>query len=246
MLNELRKNIAMIISPAEKYLFIRIPKTAGTAVTAALLKCKGQGFCSIRDGDGIDHEILTHSGALQMQGILGNDYRKFFRFSVVRNPWDRMVSLYHFKLHSAQQRLSGKRKCKPGLTLEDDNREVITMSTLGFKRWFLEGDCEVDMFGESLTRLPQLCWLTDESGQIIVDKVIRFEELEKGFDEIKARVTANFDVPKGTPSLRAPWQLYYDQESFECLQTRFASDIELLGYQTSWAEVKEFQDQFNS
>jgi len=236
----------MIISPSEKYIFIHIPKTAGRTVTAALLKCKGQGFCSIRDSDGIDHEILTHSGALQMQGILGNDYKKFFRFSVVRNPWDRMVSLYHFKLQSAQQRLEGKRECKLGISLKYDYREVITMSTLGFKRWFLEEECDVNIYGESLTRLPQLCWLTDESGQIIVDKVIRFEEFQKGFDEIKTRVTADFNVPRENPSVRAPWQLYYDQETFECLQTRFAPDIESLGYQTSWTEVKAFQDQFNS
>lgn len=63
------------------FVFIHIPKTAGT---------------SINDAFGLDGE---HKTALQLRGRLGRErWNKKFKFAFVRNPWDRIVSSFQFAI----------------------------------------------------------------------------------------------------------------------------------------------------
>ena len=231
----------MVISQEERYLFIHIPKTAGTSLTHAMIKETGISPTSIQGVDGKDHEIITHSGALQLKQMLGKHYDGLYSFSVVRNPWDRMVSLYNFKIQSAQQRLTGKRPQKPGTSKEGDMKEIAYLSTLGFERWLLEGDCDSHLYGESLTRLPQLCWLTDEDGKVIVSHIAKFEDLDSELKKLQERFRMNFEGPTGNPSIHAPWSLYYNEETFACVQARFQADIQMFGYEMSWDQVQQNQ-----
>jgi len=234
----------MVISQEEKYIFIHIPKTAGTFLTHGMQN--GTGVCleSIVDRNGSTHEIKTHAGALQLKTIFGEAYDHFFSFAFVRNPWDRMVSLYNFKLQSAQLRVKGKRPLKPGISREDDMKEIAYLSTLGFERWLLEGDCDSSIYGESLTRLPQLCWLTDQDGNLIVSHVARFEDLQPELEKLQDRFKMKFEVQTGNSSIHAPWQLYYSQETFSCVKERFHADITMFGYQIGWDEVEESKNKF--
>lgn len=231
----------MVISQEEKYIFIHIPKTAGTSITHSMLKETGIKPASIKGVDGKNHDVITHSGALQLKQILGVHYDEFYSFTVVRNPWDRMVSLYNFKLQSAQQRLSGLRPQKPGTTRKGDMKEIAYLSSLGFERWVFEGQCDNHLYGESLTKLPQLCWLTDEQGRLIVNHVAKFENLDQELEILKQKFAMNFNGPTGNPSIHAPWSLYYNRDTFECIKERFQVDIDEFGYEMTWEDILENQ-----
>lgn len=70
-------------------LLIRIPKTASATLT-------------LTDGITTYHRIVPgigHNTALQFREFLGEEeYNKRFTFAIVRNPYDRLVSAYHFFL----------------------------------------------------------------------------------------------------------------------------------------------------
>ena len=80
-------------------VFIHIPKTAGTAIEIAL---------GIKAAGGISEEAILWGEASQERGGSKQHYtyeeilsakphvKSWPAFAVVRNPWDRMVSLYHF------------------------------------------------------------------------------------------------------------------------------------------------------
>lgn len=69
-------------------LFIHIPKNAGSSISAWLVDHGG------KHADQIRHSSLQDSKL---------DISKFFSFCVVRNPWDRMVSLYMYALKVSNQ-----------------------------------------------------------------------------------------------------------------------------------------------
>jgi hypothetical protein len=70
----------MILSEEKKLIFLHIPRTGGT---------------SIRSLFNID-PVLGCFSAKMMKQQLGDKYNDYRSFTVVRNPWDRAVSLYYF------------------------------------------------------------------------------------------------------------------------------------------------------
>ncbi|WP_458791065.1 sulfotransferase family 2 domain-containing protein [Yoonia sp. MH D7] len=98
------KWVFMIISPGRNYIFVHIPKTGGTAMAAALETRAMRDDILIGDTpkaqkrkarlNGIEARgrVWKHSTVADMAGVI--DPAGMFVFTLVRNPWDRMVSYY--------------------------------------------------------------------------------------------------------------------------------------------------------
>ena len=75
----------MIISAEKKYIFIHIPKNAGTSIEASLT-----GAEQWKDEE-------KHMTAWECKTKYGEQvWHEYFSFCVVRNPWDRLLSQYKF------------------------------------------------------------------------------------------------------------------------------------------------------
>ncbi|WP_306007105.1 sulfotransferase family 2 domain-containing protein [Aquicoccus porphyridii] len=99
----------MIISRGRSYIFVHIPKTGGTALALAL---EGRAMRDdIMIGDtpkalkrrrklaGVQSRgrLWKHSTLADIDGLIGVDeIAGMLCFTLVRNPWDRMVSYYHW------------------------------------------------------------------------------------------------------------------------------------------------------
>ncbi len=93
-----------MISLQKHFLFVHIPKTAGNSIQTALRDYSEDQLVALRkEQDGIErfglrnpnYKIKKHSTLGEYRDALGNEqFRSLYKFSCVRNPWDRMVSYY--------------------------------------------------------------------------------------------------------------------------------------------------------
>lgn len=224
----------MIISHTHKYIFIKSEKTAGTSIEAALSKhCGGEDmvtplgdfwFNRNEKGEWI-HSAMNAEGFYQhdpaaevKRKVPPRIWDDYFKFSITRNPWDRVVSLYSWEARNKAE-LKPHRRLPHRLGLPFDAfRETVRLF-----REFVKGDWENnDRF-----------YVMD--GRLCVDFVIRYERLQQDLDEVCRRVRLpQLELPRLKAGLRQAGHHvseYYDDASREIVAERHRNDLRLFGYE---------------
>ncbi len=99
----------MIISHGRRYIFVHIPKTGGTSLALALESRAKADDILIGDTPKARQRrgrlqalrpagrLWKHSTLADIDGIIGRaELETYFIVTLVRNPWDRVVSYYHW------------------------------------------------------------------------------------------------------------------------------------------------------
>jgi len=195
-----------MISDTHKFIFIDITKTGGSSI-GKIFKAYG--------GRGKHHSISRNLPDLPSnQGLISpltngmiSDY---FTFTIVRNPWDRFVSLYSY-LQTAPLQQQFVEKGWEGITWPLSGKPLagLTRETYWptdfeiFVEWFLEyRSYFTDFTGEKY--IPMVDWLKSSNGNIAIDCVAKFENLQSDFNYICDKIGIPLiDLPKVNESLRS-------------------------------------------
>jgi hypothetical protein len=223
----------MIISHTHRYIFIKSEKTAGTSVEAALSKQCGKDdvvtplgdywFNRDQRGEWIHSSMnaegfFQHDSAAEVRRKIQPEiWNSYFKFSIVRNPWDRVVSLYSWEARNRTELRPMKRWWHRAGVPFDEFRET----TKHFRR-FVAGDWNSnDRF-----------YLQD--GELCVDHVIRYERLSSDLAELCQRLgIPPIELPHLKSGLRGGghgYSEYYDEAAKAIVAERHRHDIELFGY----------------
>ena len=101
-----------MISFRKQFLFVHIPKTAGNSIQTILRDYSEDEIVALRgEQDGIErfglrnphYKLRKHSTLAEYRAALGEEqFRNLYKFTCVRNPWDRMVSYYFRRTRDAK------------------------------------------------------------------------------------------------------------------------------------------------
>ena len=224
----------MIISHSHRYIFIKSEKTAGTSVEAALSKHCTEGDMVTPLGDywfNRDERGEWVHSATNAEGFFQHDpaadvkrkvppeiWNEYFKFSITRNPWDRVVSNFSWEARN-----------KPEL------RPV--------RRWYHRLGVPFDEFRQTTRLFRQFVagdWTTNDrfyllDGALCTDFVIRFERLAEDLAEVCRRVglpaVALPRLKSGLRDGRHSYVDYYDEPTKAIVAKRHENDIRLFGYE---------------
>jgi hypothetical protein len=77
-----------------------------------------------------------------------------------------------------------------------------------------------------------LSFLVDESGEVVVDYVGRFENLQNDFDVVCDKIGMDTpSLPRALETQHEHYTEYYDSETREHVGLRYKEDIEYFGYE---------------
>jgi hypothetical protein len=220
----------VILSTSHNFIFVHVPKTAGTAMTAALepfavtgtrtLLRRALRWLPLREAPDRAY-FRKHETAADMAAKLGPDvFARFFRFSVVRNPFDHAVSHYEY------------------LKEFRNPQKAAAFAAMNFAEYLDWRTTARGPFVPSFSVLPdQAHWLVDGSGQLMVNRVLRFETLAADFAALTAELGLSgvrmerINPTKAKARGRAAAS-YYDTATIAKVQRLYARDFSLFGYST--------------
>ena len=191
-----------MINHRHSFIFIHINKCGGTTIDTVL----GGGF----RGHAKIRSYISRRRA----------FSHYFKFAFVRNPWDRMVSFYHYQLQNRWRSFPTlKSRARSG---KDD----ISFDEF-IKTWMSKKNR-----GTSLNTHSCYSWLTDFEGNLAVDFVGRFENFQQDFDFVCDKI--NFPrqpLLHENKSNHDHYTEYYNEETIQIVAERFAEDVEHFGYE---------------
>lgn len=213
----------MIISRGRGYVFVHVPKTGGTALTLALeARAKAD---DILIGDTPKARarrgrlaaltprgrLWKHSTLADIDGVVTEaELDRMFLVTLVRNPWDRVVSYYHW--------LRGQSFAHPAVGLA---------KALPFSGFLNHADTRA-----SLAAWPYGAYLRDAGGVERAALFARLEAVEEDLQPFEAhlgfRVTP---FARANDSARArDWRGYYSDADAAVLAEVCGQDIARFGY----------------
>lgn len=159
------------------------------------------------------------------------EFKNYFKFCVIRNPWDRAVSLFNFFINYP---IEPKR-------LIDSKK--IENSKSYFNFWFLNiygpmysifDSDKVYSKPKYWMFYPQYLYYVDDDMKVAVDKIVRLENMNKELEFLNKKFNTNYKlnlVHKSTNKKLKKYQDYYNKKTIDYSFKLFQNDLNYNNYE---------------
>tara|TARA_Y100000591_G_C21743897_1_gene650850 strand:- start:449 stop:1084 length:636 start_codon:yes stop_codon:yes gene_type:complete len=207
-----------VIYKEKKVIFLHIYKTGGKTVKDALLQNQEPTPLPLKIYNNtfgkfglrkyyLPHQMLnSHIRAVDYKKYLGEEnFNQYYKFTIVRNPYDWQVSLYHF------------------MREKKDHFQHDLIMSMTFKE-YIKWRCAEDLKLQSY-------FIYDDEGNKLIDYLGKFENLANEINHVASKNGLHVaEVKKLGASKRTDFRDYYDNETKELIKKHFEKDFELFGY----------------
>ena len=192
----------MTILHKNEFIFVHIPKCGGCSVARPQYYKR------------FGHDLRNENFKYYKDSTLRKNSQ--FSFTFVRNPWERLISSYKY-LSNGGNNIND---------LKDYNNLFSKHGSL--KNTILNWD--VSYFNQIHFK-PQCDWICDDTKNIIVDFVGRFENLQKDYDTVCDKIgIPRQELPHENKTTHKHYTEYYDDETRQIVAEKYAKDIEYFDY----------------
>lgn len=207
-------------------VFIHIPKTGGTSIERLLWTREAHNhenlYGSTRNqrllrppwklpANKYQLAALQHLTAAQVMTEIGEPcFRSFFSFSIVRNPFDRLVSQFEYMRREREEL-----RRYLGITRDSSFKTYLRrLKRRKHPQW-----------------QPQVEFLFSDARVQLVDRIYRLEEMAALVADLRSRYALTLDhTPHLNKTERKSVVHYYDDEARELVEELYRDDLRLLGY----------------
>ena len=207
-----------MIYKEKNFIFIHIHKTGGKSINHAFHKFQDNVPFKYKLWNKIyskplnkkpiypDYLMLdTHTNATEYKKFLGNEYDKFFKFAIVRNPFDWQVSMYFFMKEQKNH----------------FQHEIINKFNFNeYIEWRVNEDFQL-----------QKSFVVDEQDNLIVDFVGKLENIKNDFNHIQDRLNIQTSLPHVNKSKHKPYYEYFNRKTSNIILEAFEEDFNFFGYE---------------
>ncbi|WP_037372163.1 sulfotransferase family 2 domain-containing protein [Salipiger mucosus] len=212
----------MIVSRGRRYIFVHIPKTGGTAMAAALEARAMRDDILIGDtpkalkrrgrlkGLSPRGRLWKHATLADIDGVVSpEEMAEMFTFTLVRNPWDRVVSYYHW------------------LRAQSFDHPAVALA----RRLEFAGFVAHPQTGASLRAAPASSYMRDITGTERASAWLRLEHLDEDMAPLESHLGFRPDMGRENASdRRSDYRGYYDKATAARVAEICAEDIARFGY----------------
>lgn len=185
-----------MVDHERKLIFVHVARTGGTSIESALV---GNNWWKIEPA-------TKHLSARQMRTHYGEEiWSGYKKFSVVRNPWDRVISMWVTGWWSSTPGVGGA-EVRAGLKQFIEQLKPHPHEGYGSLLY-------ADILNEKL------------------DHILRFETLQFDLDKmLEAEGLAPVALPRLEARTHEPYAFYYDDDTRALVEKIFRQDILEYGY----------------
>jgi len=202
----------MLLNDKYNLIFVHIQKTAGTSITNNLQQLDGTRSI------GNQHSLIKYYKI--------DNIEKYFKFCFVRNPWDRLLSWYNM----LQRKGVHNDWTNYVLNNSSNFSEFLDLTDTIYETYEKEKIFKED-YPKSIT-INQLDYISDNEGNIVVDFIGKFENLQNDY----AHIMKQLNIP--APPLQhlnkfehKDYRSYYSDADIEKVYNLYKRDIEYFNYQ---------------
>ena len=212
-----------MISRAKNFIFVHVPKTAGNSVQNALFPYSEDKRTVISGKDEVEQFGVSHPGSDLWKHSTIAEYQKalepaFFdaalKITVLRNPWDRMISAYFYWAEQDAVRM-GRQK-DTDLDFDEGKFREFISKRVGYRGLI----CGRNPDGK-LKKIDQHS----------IDVFRRFEHLHGDMDTLADRLgIPRVKLVQRNASRHRPYASYYTESLRDVVAERFERDIAYFGF----------------
>lgn len=207
--------------PEHRAIYVAIHKVASSSLLAFIARLLQ---IEVPEGRG-PHSVFWDHPMIARDDLPG--YAGHWRFCIVRNPWDRLVSCYHSKIKRAPN--EGGERFVDGVH-HGFARFKAFRAGMTFEA-FAHAVADIDDDDADPHFLSQHRFVSDADGRSLVDYTGRFERLPHAFRHICERLDVDdATLPHHKQTRRREHRSYYGRDLRERIARRYAEDIDRFDY----------------
>lgn len=214
-----------VVDSEKRVIYLKNAKVACSSIKAAMYPG------NTKDDDSV-HGIVRSSGMYKEK--LTPEESEYFKFTYVRNPFERLVSCYESKYHA--------------------DKKYSTHKILYFDFYlfgYLRKDRGFDNFVRRVVRIPnrfmdahfrcQYDLIYDSKGRKLVDHIGQYENMAEDFKQIQEKYGLK-ELPRYNSSggEKRDWRSYYTLETAELVYEKYKKDFECFGYEDSYKDLMAY------
>lgn len=229
--------VSYIINREKKVIYLINAKVASSSIKASILQLDNSTYYD--DYNKVHIEALKSTKFIKKKDDFLKCYNKYFKFTFVRNPYERLVSCYENKYHTDRKSV--------GKTLQqfhfDDYPFGFLKKDKGFNNFIFRICLIPDNFADEHFRSQCFSVYTKE-GKCLVDYIGHFEQIKKEYSVICKKYDFN-SLPHYNKATKGKWQDYYNPFTAWLVYKRFKKDFIKFGYVQEYKKLQNYLKKFS-